>query len=159
MTRPGHTGNVWLRRSREWGLQGDVQRVFNHVRIVRDLPPIADYDGDGLTDVDERATYATSPYAADTDADGMHDGDEVAAGMDPNDDESLFVLSCFAREGSDMVLEWQSTDSRSYAVWGSTNLLSNSWFLVEAGIAGTAPVNAYTTQVPVSASFYRVRTE
>ncbi len=57
------------------GPQGDVQRVFNYVRVVRDLPAIADYDGDGVTDQDERNTYGSSPYDVDTDGDGVDDGD------------------------------------------------------------------------------------
>jgi CRISPR/Cas system-associated protein endoribonuclease Cas2 len=43
-----------------------------------------DTDGDGLTDYDEVALYATSPYLPDTDSDGFSDGKEVKEGTDPN---------------------------------------------------------------------------
>ncbi|MFH0880008.1 MAG: thrombospondin type 3 repeat-containing protein, partial [Lentisphaerota bacterium] len=59
-----------------------------------------DSDGDGLPDSVETGTgvyqgpgdTGTSPYVADTDGDGVRDGDEVAAGFDPTDPESVFVI-------------------------------------------------------------------
>ncbi len=142
------------------GPQGDVQRVFNHVRIVRDLAPIADFDGDGLTDVDERNTYNTSPYDTDTDTDGMDDGDEVTAGMDPDDAGSLFTMTGVTQSGDQLVIEWHSASNRTYAIWGSSNLLSNAWSFIEGGILATPPVNAYTTTpASVSGEFYRIEVE
>ena len=38
----------------------------------------ADFDGDGLSDEDERTVYHTDPSIADTDGDGINDGTEVA---------------------------------------------------------------------------------
>ena len=142
------------------GPQGDVRRVFNHVRIVRDLPPIADYDEDGLTDADERGSYKTDPYDADTDGDGAIDGDEVTAGMDPDDDSSLFALSGMASTGTQVVIEWYSASNRTYAVWSSSNLLSNAWSLIEGSIISTPPINACTvTPVTVEGEFYRIEVE
>lgn len=46
-----------------------------------------DTDGDGLSDVAERAN-ATDPFAADTDADGLDDGREVVLGTDPLDPDT-----------------------------------------------------------------------
>jgi hypothetical protein len=142
------------------GPQGDVQRVFNHVRIVRDLAPIADYDDDGLTDADERGGYGTSPYDPDTDADGALDGSEVAAGMDPNDEHSLFALFDVTLSDTNVVIKWYSASNRTYTVRGASNLLSNAWWFVEGGITGTPPINAYTTTpTSVTAGFYRVEVE
>lgn len=45
-------------------------------------PPIADTDGDGLTD-EQEAALGTDPANADTDGDGRTDGTEVADGTDP----------------------------------------------------------------------------
>jgi hypothetical protein len=58
-----------------------------------------DDDGDGLLDTVETNTgvfagasdTGTSAVDADSDDDGFNDGDEVAAGSDPNDDQSLPV--------------------------------------------------------------------
>lgn len=42
------------------------------------LIPVADSDGDGISDRDEINIYRTSPTIADTDGDGVHDGDEIS---------------------------------------------------------------------------------
>jgi len=142
------------------GPQGDVRRVFNHVRIIRDLPPIADYDADGLTDADERGSYDTNPYDPDTDGDGAGDGDEVTAGMDPDDENSVFALFDVAVTGSQVVIEWYSASNRTYTVRGCSNLLSNTWWFIEGGITGAPPVNACTTTpTSVTAEFYRIEVE
>lgn len=43
-----------------------------------------DSDGDGLTDIEERSLYGTSPYLEDSDSDGISDRVEVETGSDPN---------------------------------------------------------------------------
>jgi hypothetical protein len=47
------------------------------------VAPLADSDGDGLTDADETGVYGTNPNVADSDGDGILDGAEVAAGTNP----------------------------------------------------------------------------
>lgn len=49
-----------------------------------DLDPTLDSDGDGLTDLEERA-LGTDPLRRDSDEDGVDDGAEVAAGTQPLD--------------------------------------------------------------------------
>ncbi len=45
----------------------------------------SDADGDGLSDIDERVLYGTSPVLADTDGDGMSDYEEIVLrSFDPN---------------------------------------------------------------------------
>jgi hypothetical protein len=47
---------------------------------------VVDSDGDGLSDVDERTIYGTSPVLADTDGDGISDRDEIVGhAFDPED--------------------------------------------------------------------------
>ncbi len=46
---------------------------------------LADSDGDGLTDDDERYEHNTDPYHPDTDRGGVPDGEEVWRGTNPND--------------------------------------------------------------------------
>ena len=155
------TGDPGSYPSSGHGPQGDVRRVFNHVRIVRDLAPIADYDDDGLTDADERGVYSTSPYDSDTDGDGATDGDEVYAGTGPTDDASFFALSGLEiTSTTNVVLQWSSVSNRTYAVWGSSNLLSNTWWFIEGGITSTPSVNVYTTTLQNAAGeFYRIEVE
>jgi hypothetical protein len=50
--------------------------------------PVADSDGDGLSD-DEEEDLGTDPDDADSDDDGIEDGDEVDCGSDPNDPYSV----------------------------------------------------------------------
>jgi len=45
----------------------------------------ADFDGDGLTNLDEISIYHTDPLNPDSDGDGLPDGWEVAHSLDPND--------------------------------------------------------------------------
>ena len=47
------------------------------------LADLADTDGDGLTDANEKWVYGTSPTNPDTDGDGLYDGWEVTYGLDP----------------------------------------------------------------------------
>ena len=47
------------------------------------IAPTTDNDGDGLSDVQEIATYQTDPQNADTDGDGYLDGEEVKHGYSP----------------------------------------------------------------------------
>lgn len=53
----------------------------------------SDIDGDGLSNDDETNVYMTDPLDADTDNDTFNDGDEVAAGSDPDDDQSVPLLA------------------------------------------------------------------
>ena len=50
-----------------------------------------DFDGDGLSNLDEVTLYQTNPLKTDTDDDGLLDAWEVANSFDPNDDGSINV--------------------------------------------------------------------
>ena len=47
------------------------------------LADLADADGDGLTDAEEKWARGTSPSNPDTDGDGLNDGWEITYGLDP----------------------------------------------------------------------------
>jgi len=64
--------------------QGDcglLRRSFTFNRIFSD-PRVADTDGDGLTNSEEKA-HGTNPFIADSDGDGVWDRDEVRAAPTP----------------------------------------------------------------------------
>ncbi len=50
-----------------------------------------DFDGDGLSNLDEITLHQTNPLDPDTDGDGLLDGWEVANSLDPNDDGATNV--------------------------------------------------------------------
>jgi hypothetical protein len=75
---------------------GDVTTV-SFTLTYGEILPVADTDGDGLTDGDEVYVYSTSPLDDDTDGDGFLDGDEVAAGTDP----TVFDLEIDIKPGGD----------------------------------------------------------
>jgi hypothetical protein len=62
-----------------------------------------DSDGDGLTDGDEVLTHGTDPTNPDSDGDGTNDGDEIASGSDPNVDEPDDIVLCSVDPSPDCI--------------------------------------------------------
>lgn len=93
------------------GPQGDVQRVFNHVRLVRDADLIdsnLDSDGDGISDVDEQFT-----------------------GSDPDDPDSVFEVSIAKDSSGAVQIDWPVfSDGLHYVLSACTNLVEGDWFEV-----------------------------
>lgn len=111
------------------GPQGDVQRVFNHVRLVRDVDvvtPDLDTDGDGFTDAEEEV-----------------------AGTSPTDPDSFFEIIINGK-----TLSWPHADERYYMIEGCTNLVDGDWFPV----LGTTSSN-YAETAEYGAIFYRLSVE
>ena len=62
---------------------------------------VADFDGDGLSYLDEINLYGTCPDLADTDGDGVDDDLEIARGSDP-DDPASFIRGIDALSPGDL---------------------------------------------------------
>ncbi|MFC1452105.1 DUF1566 domain-containing protein [Verrucomicrobiota bacterium] len=148
------------------GPQGDVSRVFNHVRCVRAGAAEAsiDTDGDGLTDAYEYnyGLHTTDMVAAeDDDGDGLSNEGERAAGTIPTDATSVLAF----REVSSTItgrvdLVWSSELGRSYAIRQSTNLVKDAFTTTLAtGMQATPPLNTYTAHLTGAPSFYRIDLE
>jgi hypothetical protein len=114
------------------GPQGDVQRVFNHVRLVRDV------DGS----------------APDSDGDSMSDSDEIFAGTDPADSDSVFSV---AFDGSS--ISWPSMHGREYIIQYSTDLVGGIWLDTGTNYPANPPQNTESIATDESAQFYRVKVE
>lgn len=65
--------------------------IANVTSTAQFAPDLSDPDHDNLTTYDEVVLYGTDPNNADSDGDGSPDDVEIAAGMDPNVDDSAFV--------------------------------------------------------------------
>ncbi|MHA1686707.1 MAG: FG-GAP-like repeat-containing protein [Candidatus Heimdallarchaeaceae archaeon] len=92
--------NLLNRNEQSWGtdptnpdsdgdglLDGDEVYKYITDPLIPDAD--ADYDGDGISNVDEVDTYGTNPTNPDTDGDGATDYEEIHAGSDPLDLNSL----------------------------------------------------------------------
>ena len=102
------------------GPQGDVSRVFNHVRLVRDvdvIDPELDSDGDGMSDVHEQFM-----------------------GSDPDDPDSVFELSVEASGSGLVTISWPVfTNNLTYALKGCTNLVEGYWFPIDSTTSSNLP--------------------
>ncbi|MFD0895846.1 hypothetical protein KBB96_07855 [Luteolibacter ambystomatis] len=75
-----------------YGFSSTADKFFVRLQYTdepTDDPENADFDGDGLTNLEEISIYHTKPFAADTDDDGLSDGYEVQNDLDPKDDGSV----------------------------------------------------------------------
>ena len=111
------------------GPQGDVRRVFNYVRLVRDVDPTVDSDGDGMSDVDE-----------------------AFIGSDPDDPDSVFTLSIENSGSNTVSISWPVfTNGLSYALWSCTNLVEGYWFPIDSTTSSNLP-----DVIVEDCAFYRV---
>ena len=147
------------------GPQGDVQRVFNHVRCVRAgaTEPQSDTDDDGLTDAYEYNYSGNTTglvATADNDEDGTSNEDEEGAGTIPTDPTSVFAIVGLSATAAEAVVTWSSELGRTYAVQCSTSLVSDAFSTTLAtGIRATPPLNTHTNPAAEPTDFYRVFVE
>ncbi len=71
----------------QWGFTSTAERAFLRL-VYTDITysgtaASGDFDGDGLTNLEELNTHHTDPFKADTDSDGLPDGWEVLHGLNP----------------------------------------------------------------------------
>ena len=124
-----------------------------------------DRDGNGLADTWEREHFLTlggvDPMA-DPDGDGLTNADEYLSGSDPLDGTSVFSIRSFARERNasnnrTVTLSWPSVSGRRYTVWRAESLM-DTFVPYRTEVAATPPVNVL--QLPADdadSAFYRVQ--
>ncbi len=80
------------------------------------IHPSADTDGDGLSDLDELATFRTDPLRQDPDGDGQSDLAETIAGMDPFDPASVFAILDASLSTDGQLFSWPGRAGRLYTI-------------------------------------------
>jgi len=94
--------------------------------IPDELDP--DNDGDALEDTEELSGSAFSPITAtdvndpDTDGDGMSDGDEALSGTNPQDTNSLLVITEIGWLTNGYDVTWLARSNVTYEVYFDNNL-------------------------------------
>lgn len=95
---------------------------------------------------------AAAAIALDSDSDGMSDDAERTAGTDPQNSQSVFVVS--AKGGRELM--WNAAEGRTYTVQWTDNL-TKPFELLATGVTGGQYVDTEHADVPVL--YYRVTIE
>ena len=80
----------------EYNFSCSSDKMFVRVKYTDTVVPDPsnhDFDGDGLTSINELTVSMTDPLEADTDGDTLLDGWETANGLDPNDDGTTNITN------------------------------------------------------------------
>lgn len=96
----------------------------------------------------------------DTDGDGSAAWEEYVAGTDPTNIASVFeITDVLPTPGAKAALRWTSVTNKLYAVHSTTNL-PGVFHSVISNISATAPVNTWTSSLPIPERiFYRVEAQ
>ncbi len=137
-------------------------RVGGGVADIGAYEQPADSDADGLSDPWEQHYVGglTNLWAGgDWDGDGLSDMDEQRAGTNPADATSnLRIVAVDAdTNAAGVVVRWASAEGRTYALRAATNALERVPLALQTNLAATAPLNVLTDSAPAEAvRFYGV---
>ncbi|MEI6516972.1 MAG: thrombospondin type 3 repeat-containing protein [bacterium] len=115
----------------------------------------------GLADGEEihpsAGWQASDPTLADTDGDGLNDLQERIAGTNPRDGADCLKMLAPSWSGG-VVVRWASASNRVYRLDRSTNLVGSAWETLSPSILALPPMNVYTDEVAKGHGpyFYRV---
>ncbi len=129
------TNNGVVYKGYSFGPQGDAIRSFNFVRLVRaGNYSTVDHVGDGIPDGwrrqyfggDGTTTNAMSCVGGDPDHDGVSNYYEYIADTNPTNSLTFFKIQSVTI-ASALKVYFQSSASRKYSLYSSTNLISGVW--------------------------------
>ncbi|MBP5322104.1 MAG: FAD-dependent oxidoreductase [Kiritimatiellae bacterium] len=139
--------------------------IADAVRFTPVTADSDDRDGNGLPDRWEREHFLMSGGVdplADPDGDGLTNADECLAGSDPLDGKSVFSIRALSHapqtaQGRVVTLSWPSVQGRRYTVLRAGSL-GEDFVPYQTEVAATPPLN--TLRLPpddADSAFYRVR--
>jgi len=98
----------------------------------------------------------------DVDGDGHSALQEYLAGTDPNSRESCLKMRGMRKQGNKIDLTWNSVSGKTYSIWHSTDLSSDSWTVVRTGVTGLQDATALEITEASGTNlrgFYRIEVE
>jgi PKD repeat protein len=103
-------------------------------------------------------TGADRAAAADPDGDGFTNAQEFALGTNPTDSGSAFRVVGMSREGTTVVVEWDSVPGKKYRVESTDNLSNPDWIPVGgSAVEADGPRASQSMQAAGDRIFLRVR--
>jgi poly(3-hydroxybutyrate) depolymerase len=148
------------------GLGHNWDKSYNQTQwdFLMSHAPVIDDDADGMPDWWEDAhglDSTTNDAAVDKDEDGASNLDEYTADTDPTNvlDVLKIGITLDGAGPGDVITFWQSSSSRAYTLWSTTNLPdTNAWAGLPGFIDtnGTGGVMSHTNTTPIETEFYRI---
>ena len=141
--------------------EGSESNAFFDSITVSDTSDESDTDADGLPDEWETTYWPgdLSHSPGDMASNGV---DTVwqcyIAGLDPTDENAVFLISVFRPLTSGNILHWQNVSGRVYSVWWSSNLLS-SFQPLETNLPWTEMPYTDTNHPAEEKGFYKIDVE
>jgi hypothetical protein len=95
---------------------------------------------------------------ADPDGDGFSNAQEFALGTNPKDAGSAFRVASMSREGTQVVVEWDSVSGKKYRVESTADLANPDWQPVGAvAVEASGPRASQSVEATGDRIFLRVR--
>ena len=129
-------------------------------QLKTDRMEILDTDGDGISDVFEKAfvtNLVTMTASSDFDQDGFTDKSEYQAATNPLDPQSQLKITRISKLSNvnSVELEWLSSPARVYDIEAMPSITDASWLYLGT-VPGVGPTTAQAIEAGAPQAFFRV---